>query len=98
MPGLVHAGDAAELFTQENVGPEDALATPRSDELFLERGSRDARVHNRSLDVRQLRRTLKNGDGRVRIPVCLSDETDESTSKGLRKLREVNRLEPVSAL
>ena len=95
---LIHARHATEFFAQENVCPEHTLTTPRSDKLLFERRSGNARVHNRSLDVGRLRRALKNGDRRVRIPVRLTDETDESISEGLRELGEVYGLEPVSAL
>jgi hypothetical protein len=44
------------------------------------------------------RRALKNGDRRVRVPIRLTDETDESISEGLREFGEVYGLEPVSAL
>ena len=98
MSRLVHARHATELFPQENVGPEHTLTTPRSDKLLPERRSGDARVDNRSLEVGRLRRALKNGDRRVRVPVRLADETDESISEGLRELGEVDGLEAVSAL
>jgi len=97
MPGLVHARDVAELFPQENVGAEDALTTPRSDELLPERRAGNAGVDNRRLEVGRFGHALRNGDRRVRVPVRLTDETDESVSEGLRELREVDGLEAISA-
>jgi hypothetical protein len=95
---LIHARDATELFPQENVGPEHALATPRPDKLLLERRAGNPAIDNRRLEVGRLWRALKNGDRRVRVPVRRADESDESVSEGLRELGEVDGLEAVSAL
>ena len=55
MPRLVHTRDATELLAQENVGPEHALATSRSDKLLSERRSDDARIEWLRLHIRRLR-------------------------------------------
>ena len=96
MPRLVHARDATELFAQKNVGSEYTLTTSRSDKLFSERRSDNASVAI-ALSVRRLRRALKHGDRRVRIPVRLPDQSDQSVSEGLRYLRKVNGLQAISA-
>ena len=98
MPRLVHSGDPAELFPQQNLGPEHPLATPGSDKLIPERRPRDATVGNRVFEVDRLRRALKNGERGIRVPVRLSDETDEGIGECPWDLSEVDGLQAVPAL
>ena len=92
MPRLVHPRDATELLAQKNVGPEHALTTSRPDKLLSERRSDNASVDGRGLGIRRLRRTLKHGDRRVRIPGRLPDQPDQNVSKDPRYLRKIDRL------
>src|SRR5690242_17402158 len=98
MSGLVYARDATGVFAQQNVRPEHALSTPRANDLFAERRPSYRRVDRGGcFGVGGLGDRLQNGDGGVRVPVRLPDQTDQGVSKRPRHLREVDRLEAVSA-
>jgi hypothetical protein len=98
MSRLAYSRDATRFFPEQNVGPEHPLATPGSHKLIPECRSDDVAVNNRRFDIGRLRRGLKNGDRRVRVPVRLSDEADQSIGECLRELCKVDGLQTVTAL
>src|SRR5690606_14329686 len=91
-----HTGDAATLLPEEHVSPKHALPTACADDLISKRRARESAIWNRRNDLERFY-GLERGDGGVRVPVSLADETDERVRHRLRNLCEINRLESVTA-
>jgi hypothetical protein len=94
---LVDVRHAAEILTQENICSEDALPSSCADDLLTERQPGHRRIDRADgFRVGLLGYGLKNGDRRVRVPVRLSDQSDESAGEGLRHLGQIHRLQPIA--
>src|SRR5688572_19430824 len=97
MPWLSHARDSATLLPQQHIRSENTLATPGSNKLFSESRPLNLRIMDFAIHL-QGRSVALGGDHRIRIPIGLADQSDESIRKVLRQLGKVDGLETISAL
>ena len=77
--------DATEVFSQKDVGSEDALTTSRSDKLISERRSDNTCVGDRLVCIGRFGRALKHSNCRVCLPIRVADQPDQSVRKRLRR-------------